>query len=88
VGERLRAVDRLRVKNAKTLAIIEVTDVRREVLAAIYYEREGTAREGFPLMTCEEFVNFFCKFSGAEPFWTVTRIEFKYVSGEQGEGGE
>jgi hypothetical protein len=36
VGERLLAVDRLRSKEAKTLAVIEVVSVRRERLWEIY----------------------------------------------------
>jgi hypothetical protein len=46
-GERLLAVDKIRVKNAEKLAVIEVVDVRRESLFDMH--ESDVAREGFDM---------------------------------------
>lgn len=79
VGERLRAVDRLRSKDAKTLAIIEVVSVRREPLFNLLREADGSGydggennpyaisemiAEGFPGMRPLDFVELLTKGNG------------------------
>ena len=61
------------------LGELEVLDVRREPLAAINNEPQGTAREGFPELLPHEFVHLFRKAMGCEPEDMVTRIEFRRV---------
>jgi hypothetical protein len=81
VGDRLLAVDKLRTKNARKLAIIEIVDVRREVLAAMYLtDPLGTAGEGMPGLTITDFIELFCTAMKCEPWTEVTRIEFRYVA--------
>ena len=79
VGTILKAVDRVmgfkKGEHSKTLGVIKVTSVRREPLDAI--TEEECAREGFPDLTPEQFVDMFCqankiRCSGHK----VTRIEF------------
>lgn len=78
------------------LAVIEAVSVRREKLntllgvpqsdvAGDFYTpseaRDEINAEGFPLLTADEFVSFFCEsHKGCTPENTVTRIEFKYVA--------
>lgn len=64
------------------LGPIEIVAVRREWLDGMLYHHYGKtepAREGFPEMTAEEFVNMFCNEMKCEPSTIVTRIEFKYL---------
>lgn len=77
------------------LAVIEVVSVRREKLntllgvpqsevAGDFYTpseaRDEVNSEGFPLLTADEFVKFFCaSHKGCTPDTIVTRIEFKYT---------
>lgn len=57
------------------LGEIIVTDVRREPLSLI--TPDDCAREGFPHMTPDEFIAFFCKgHAGCTPDSIVTRIQF------------
>lgn len=59
------------------LAIVEVTEVKRERLDAI--TPEAVIAEGFPEMTAAEFVAMFCKHMKCEPSTEVTVIRFRYV---------
>lgn len=43
-------------------------------------KRSEMEREGFPEMTAEEFVEFFCKHMKVTPETTVNRIEFRRVT--------
>jgi hypothetical protein len=65
------------------LAVIEVLSVRRERLSALrqpYYGPEECRREGFPDLSPQEFINFFCRtHKGCISSKPVTRIEFKYI---------
>ena len=66
------------------LAVIEVVSVRREKLRALTddlnYGFSECRREGFPLMTPRQFVEFFCaSHKGCDRNTTVTRIEFLYI---------
>jgi hypothetical protein len=82
VGEVLRAVDRLRVKNAETLAIIEVVSARRETLFELLKAADGSGydggdknpyaisemeREGFPGMAPLAFVALLTEGNGLSP---------------------
>lgn len=42
-------------------------------------QADEAAREGFPHLTWDEFVQMFCADVGGRPFQVVTRIEFEYV---------
>jgi hypothetical protein len=69
-------------EKVERLGAVLLLDVRRECLDMILqdeaYGREECRREGFPNMTPEEFVDFFCKSHGNIDRWTeVTRLEFK-----------
>ena len=82
-GTRVLAVDKLRIKSAELLAVIEVVNVRREPLNAIESEGpNGTRLEGLPDLTPSEFVDMLCAAGGMKPGDLVTRIEFKYVGAE------
>lgn len=55
-------------------------NVRREPLEAILDEGpEATALEGFPEMSAEEFIQFYCKHNKCTRDETITRIEFDYM---------
>lgn len=60
------------------ISIIRVLSVRREPLSAI--TAEDVVREGFPNMTRDQFIEFFCEgHKGCKRLSIVTRIEFSYV---------
>lgn len=77
-----------RGEKLQRLATLEVVDVRRERLTALLrddaYGAGEAAREGFPGMTGQQFVEMFCRhmrpLHGCAT--EVTRIEFRYVSEE------
>lgn len=90
VGERLLGVDRLRSKDAKKLAVVEVVSVRREPLNAI--TDEDVILEGNPFPRPEwqgqhgsvdfpagRFIERFCSAMKCYPDTQVTRIEFRYL---------
>ncbi len=57
---------------------VEVVSVRREQLYNI--GTDEVVAEGFPGMTPDEFVEFFCaSHKGCQPDSTVTRIEWRYI---------
>lgn len=58
------------------LGTIQITSVRREPL--FYVTRDECRREGFPGMTPDEFVSFFCSANACSPKTEVTRIEFRF----------
>lgn len=67
-----------------TLGVIKVLTVRREPLRRLIddpaYGRREVWREGFPDLTPEEFVAFFCRsHPGCTPDAIVTRINFRKV---------
>lgn len=83
-GDRLRGVRKgMGLKKGEkqhVLGDLDVVSARRERLDAI--TPEDVVREGFPDMTCGEFVAFFCKgHAGCRPFSPVTRIEFRRIDG-------
>lgn len=81
VGDQLKAVEKAmglkKGEKQKVLAIIEVVDVRLEPLTSC--TDEDAAAEGFPEMSGDEFVAFFCKTMRCDRYQIVNRIEFKYV---------
>jgi len=66
-----------RLRRAQTKA--ESARPYAERLSAILQEADGPAKEGFPDMTGEQFVDFFCKHMKCDPLQEVTRIEFVHV---------
>lgn len=68
-------------ESIERLGQITVTDVRREPLEAMVgtpYGDSEAAKEGFPDLTGEEFVEMFCRHMGGDAEQEVTRIEFIY----------
>lgn len=82
-GTILRAVEKAmglkKGEKVKTLGYVQITNVRRERLDAILSEPNGAAREGFPHLTEQEFVEMFCRHQGCEPSTVITRIEFTHT---------
>lgn len=82
-GERILAVDRVMGfkpgQRAEILGQIRVTDIRRERLDHLARDPDDVAREGFPEMTAQEFVEMFCAAMRVTPDATVTRIEFQHL---------
>jgi hypothetical protein len=55
-----------------------LTDVRREPLNVI--TPEDVILEGFPGLSVEQFISFFCKgHKGCTPETVITRIEFEHL---------
>jgi hypothetical protein len=88
VGERLQGCEKCQGRKAGEpmvrLCVVEVVSVRREPLRNMTddpaYGNDEVEREGFPEMTPEAFVEFFCdSHAKCTPDTTVTRIEFRYV---------
>lgn len=85
-GEMLRGIEKgqglKKGETVKPLAIILLLDVRVERLDRMLTDRDyGLAevkREGFPEMTPEQFVEFFCaNHTGCFPDREITRLEFQ-----------
>jgi len=64
-------------EKVRRLGLIEVVSAWPEPLEAI--TAEDVVREGFPEMTSENFVEFFCRHNQVDPSTIVNRIEFKYL---------
>lgn len=76
-------------EHAKKLALIRVVSVKREELLDIawgygFNEQRELAREGFPNLTAEGFVNEFMAFNQCGMRQVVNRIEFEYVEAADG----
>ncbi len=81
-GEILQGVEKCqglkKGEKIQPLCKIQVILVDREPLDDII--REDVIKEGFPEMTCEQFIKMFCKsHKGCTPSTIITRIEFEYV---------
>jgi hypothetical protein len=63
------------------IAEVEVVSARREPLSSI--GPGETALEGFPDMTGGAFVEFFCSAMRCTPDTWVTRIEWRYIEGQE-----
>lgn len=66
------------------MGAVRVTVARRESLRRMTddpeYGAEECIREGFPEMTPQQFVEFFCaSHKGCTPDTTITRIAFEYL---------
>ena len=62
-------------EKVEKIAMLTILNVRREPLNAI--TQEEVVKEGFPDMTRDQFIKFFCKtHKGCTPDTEVTRIEF------------
>lgn len=67
----------VRRADRELLTVVDVLAVRREPLQAI--SASDVVAEGFPSLTPEQFVEFFCAtHRGVEPTSEVTRIEWAY----------
>lgn len=82
-GDRLtlcrKVMGRRRGEPLVRIVDVEVVSVRREPLEQI--TAEDVAREGFPGMSPEEFIQqFFVDAQGIQPNAEVTRIEWAYIS--------
>jgi hypothetical protein len=53
----------------------------------VYISKEEVVREGFPEMTCVDFINMFCEVNRCNPLALVNRIEFQEVMGPLRKGG-
>lgn len=59
---------------------IKIISVKRELLSDISkYDDKETAREGFPHLNAQEFIDMFCKEMRCSPLHIVNRIEFEYL---------
>lgn len=66
-GEQVEQIAMIRVRDSTLGHLDEITP-------------DEVVREGFPGMSCEEFVAMFCKtHKGATPRTIINRIEFEYV---------
>lgn len=63
------------------LGMIEIVSVRIEPLYLI--DAEDVAREGFPGMDPEEFVEMFSRANRCRPDTMITRIEYRYLCSSQ-----
>lgn len=59
------------------LDVVRIVAVRRERIDAII--DADVAREGFPSMSADEFMQIYCRAMRAQPSDECTRIEFEYV---------
>ncbi|MGW4635549.1 hypothetical protein [Nocardia sp. NPDC004415] len=81
-GERLtlcrKVMGRRRGEPLVRIVDVEVLDIRRERLDAI--TPDDVTAEGFPAMSPQEFVEFFCRtHKGCTPASEVTRIWWRYL---------
>lgn len=80
-GDRVRAVEKgmglKKGEKIKTICIIEIVSVRKEVLSAI--TKSDCAREGFPEFTPDMFVNMLCSHYRIKPYAICNRIKFKRI---------
>lgn len=69
-GEKMRVLGQHRVVSARSEMLMDIT-------------QEDVIREGFPDMTPEQFVAFFCATHGGScnPHTIVNRIEFEHLAG-------
>ena len=61
---------------------IKIISVRREELSKMRLEPNATAKEGFPSMLADDFIQMFCKRFKKKADEMITRIEFIYLDKE------
>jgi hypothetical protein len=65
----------------RKLKLLRILDTRREPLSTMRdYGQEECAREGFPHLTPDEFIEMLVAHSGKTEDDDVNRIEFEYVN--------
>lgn len=85
-GDRMQAVRKAmglkKGEKVKVLGVIEIVSTVAEPLAKIHrYGPDETAREGFPELSAEQFIEFFIQHMPKATRETlVNRIEFKRIS--------
>lgn len=85
VGDRFWAIEKgqglKKGQQVRKLCLLECVSVRDERLDAILnYPADETAKEGFPQLTAQQFVDMFCQTMNAAPGSMLRRIAFRYVS--------
>jgi hypothetical protein len=60
------------------LGPIRITEAWPEPLDVI--DQADVIAEGFPELTTEQFVHFFCEYNGCTPDTIVNRIAFEYIT--------
>lgn len=82
-GDRLQAVVKCmglkKGEKRQLLAVIEIVSVTSEPLAAIADYPNDCAREGFPELSPDEFVEMFCRSQRCRPETIIRRIEFRQI---------
>jgi hypothetical protein len=82
IGETVMAIEKgqglKKGEQVVKLGPIRIVGVRYEPLNAI--TREDVVAEGFPDLTPQQFVQFFCEYNGCQPDQVVTRIKFEYLT--------
>jgi hypothetical protein len=85
-GDRVQQVVKsMGLKKGETVEkihVIEIVKTGAEVIGNIYLypdPAEEIAKEGFPGMEVQEFVDKLCKITKKDIFHVINRIEFKYV---------
>lgn len=83
-GDLIQAVEKgmglKKGEKVRRLAVLRVTDVRREPLSDGFQHVGDAENEGFPDLMWDEFTDMFCQtHRGCTPDTVVTRIEFEYV---------
>lgn len=66
----------------RRLKLIRIKSIRKEELSLLRQfsdPSEELKREGFPDLTAQEFVDFFCKEAKCKPDQLVNRVQFEYV---------
>lgn len=56
-----------------------ITKKDREQLFQINLRTGDCAKEGFPQMTNDQFIDLYCKHNGGDEHQTITRIEFEHL---------
>lgn len=69
-------------EKVQPLCEIEIVSVKRQRLDAGISTADA-AKEGFPHLTAQAFVDFFCREMRCKPDIDVTRIEFRKVPGTE-----
>jgi hypothetical protein len=73
-GEKIEKIHVIRIKEA-------APELLSRLIEDPQYGRQDVIREGFPWMSPEQFVEFFCKsHKGCTPHTEVNRIAFSYTS--------